>query len=221
MKRLPILSSVLAFSLVMSAPAAFAHAGHGDEFEATGGVNRVEVRAETDSILGIQVEAIEPAADGSGAVLVPVTALVDDNSRQLVFVEYEGFYEPVDVVTGATQGELIEVTEGLSVGEALVTQGGLSLYAESRKAAPDEALDEASAETQVESIEPEGPAEVTEELANGTVAETTAEAQQKEIAQDSATTLSSNLIIAAGIGGAVIASALVIFVKNRAKKENA
>jgi cation efflux system membrane fusion protein len=59
--------------------------------------------------------------------------LVDADGKQLVFVQYENFYEPVPVTTGATEGELIEVTEGLSVGEQLVTQGSLSLYAESRK----------------------------------------------------------------------------------------
>ncbi|MEY3300043.1 MAG: hypothetical protein RLZZ597_3303 [Cyanobacteriota bacterium] len=33
------------------------------------------------------------------------------------FVQYENFYEPVDVTIGSTQGDLISVTEGLSVGE--------------------------------------------------------------------------------------------------------
>ncbi len=42
-----------------------------------------------------------------------VTALVDADGKQLVFVQYENFYEPVEITTGATQGELIEVTEGL------------------------------------------------------------------------------------------------------------
>ncbi|ESA38945.1 cobalt transporter [Leptolyngbya sp. Heron Island J] len=133
MKRLPLLSALLTMSLVISAPAALAHVGHGDEFQAEGGVNRVEVNAETDPLFGIQVSPIEAAADGSGAVMIPVSALVADNGRQLVFVEYENFYEPVDVITGASQGELIEIDEGLSVGEQLVTQGSLSLYAESRK----------------------------------------------------------------------------------------
>ena len=142
MKRLPLLSSVLAISLAMGTPAALAHVGHGDEFQAEGGVNRVEVNAETDALLGIQVSPIEAATDGSGAVLIPVSALVDDNDRQLVFVEYENFYEPVDVVTGTTQGELIEILEGLSVGEQLVTQGSLSLYAESRKTQTTEAASE-------------------------------------------------------------------------------
>ena len=152
MKPTPLLSSVLlTLSLSLSALApSLAHVGHGDEFQAEGGINRVEVKAETDSLLGIEVNPIEAAADGSGAVLIPVTALVDDAGRQLVFVQYENFYEPVPVTTGATQGDLVEVTEGLSVGEQLVTQGSLSLYAESRKTQTAEAtpaaVDEAHAQ---------------------------------------------------------------------------
>ena len=145
MKRLQVLSSILALSFVVATPVAMAHVGHGDEFQAEGGVDRVEVNAETDPLLGIQITPIEPAADGSGAVMIPVAALVEDTDRQLVFVEYEGFYEPVPVTTGATEGEMIEILEGLSVGEQLVTQGSLSLYAESRKAQP--------AETQTEAVE--------------------------------------------------------------------
>lgn len=133
MKHLPLLGSMLALSLTVGTPAALAHAGHGDEFQAEGGVNRVEVNAQTDALLGIQTNPIETATDGSSAVMIPVSALVEDNERQLVFVEYENFYEPVDVTTGETAGALVEVTEGLSVGEQLVTQGSLSLYAESRK----------------------------------------------------------------------------------------
>lgn len=134
MKPFRIASSILAVSLAIATPnLVFAHTGHGDEFQAEGGVNRVQVNSETDSILGIQVKPIEPATDGSAAVLVPVTALVDANGKQIVFVQYENFYEPVPVTTGATKGDLIEVTQGLSVGEKLVTQGSLSLYAESRK----------------------------------------------------------------------------------------
>ncbi len=127
----PIFGSVLALSLAMATPEALAHAGHGDEFQATGGINRVEVKAETDSLLGIRVVPIEAAA--GGAVFIPVTAAVEDEGRQIVFVQYEGFYEPVEITTGESQGDLIEVTDGLTLGEQLVTEGGLSLYAESRK----------------------------------------------------------------------------------------
>ncbi len=130
MKSLRLASAVLAVSLVIGAPTVvFAHVGHGDEFQAEGGVDRVPVNAEMDAVMGIEVTPIAAGA----AVLIPATALVDDNGRQLVFVQYENFYEPVPVTTGTTQGELIEITEGLSVGEQLVTQGSLSLYAESRK----------------------------------------------------------------------------------------
>ncbi len=124
-----------------------AHVGHGDEFQSEGGIGRVQVKAETDQMLGIVVEPIASAPDGSSAVMIPVIALVDADGQQVVFVKnndfYEpvtvttgatqGEYEPVTVTTGATQGELIEVTQGLTVGENLVTQGGLSLYAESKK----------------------------------------------------------------------------------------
>ncbi|WP_299486151.1 cobalt transporter [Acaryochloris sp. IP29b_bin.137] len=147
MKQLPLLSSILALSLAVTPSAALAHAGHGDEFQAEGGINRVEVNTQTDSLLGIQVSPIEPAADGSGKVMIPVTALVEDNDRQLVFVQYENFYEPVPVTTGATQGEMVEVLEGLSVNEQLVTEGSLSLYAESRKTQTTEAAAPATAAT--------------------------------------------------------------------------
>ncbi|MDJ0800487.1 MAG: cobalt transporter [Calothrix sp. MO_167.B12] len=135
MKAVQVVGSILAVGLAVATPSVVqAHAGHGDEFKAEGGIERVPVKAETDQILGIAVKPIAPASDGSSTVKIPVTALVEADGKQLVFVKYKNFYEPVKVTTGATKGELIEVTKGLTVGEKLVTQGGLSLYAESRKA---------------------------------------------------------------------------------------
>ncbi|MEA5569761.1 cobalt transporter [Calothrix sp. UHCC 0171] len=134
MKPFILVSSILAVSLIISAPTVvFAHVGHGDEFQATGGINRVKVNAQNDQLLGIVVTPIASSAKSGSAVMIPVTALVDADGKQLVFVQYKDFYEPVEITTGATKGELITVTKGLSVGEKLVTQGGLSLYAESRK----------------------------------------------------------------------------------------
>ena len=127
------LISILTLTLTLSVPTvALSHVGHGDEFQATGGIERVQVNPETDSLLGIVVTPIAPV-ENSPAVMIPVTALVDADGKQLVFVKYENFYEPVEVETGATQGEMLEITQGLSIGEQLVTQGSLSLYAESRK----------------------------------------------------------------------------------------
>ncbi|QMS87997.1 cobalt transporter [Nostoc edaphicum CCNP1411] len=134
MKPFMVVSSILAASLIISAPTVvFAHTGHGDEFQATGGINRVKVNTQTDQLLGIVVTPIASSAKSGASVMIPVTALVDANGKQIVFVEYKNFYEPVEITTGATKGELITVTKGLSVGEKLVTQGSLSLYAESRK----------------------------------------------------------------------------------------
>ena len=142
MKRFSLINPLFAAILALSAPTVlspvlaagvFAHVGHGDEFQAKGGVQRVPVKAETDQLLGIEVKAIAPATGGGKAVMIPVTSMVEADGKQLVFVQYGNFYEPVPITTGATKGDLIEVTEGLSIGEKLVTQGSLTLYAESRK----------------------------------------------------------------------------------------
>ena len=131
MKSLTLMS-LLSISLTLGLPTVvLSHAGHGDEFQATGGIERVEVNPESDQLLGIVVTPIEQTA--ANGVMIPVTALVEADGKQLVFVKYENFYEPVEVTTGATQGDAIAITKGLSVGEKLVTQGSLSLYAESRK----------------------------------------------------------------------------------------
>lgn len=213
MKRSPLLSAVLALSLAMGTPAALAHVGHGDEFQAEGGVNRVEVNAETDPLLGIQVSPIEPAADGSGAVLIPVTALVEDNGQQLVFVQYENFYEPVPVTTGSTQGDLVEVVEGVSVGEQLVTQGSLSLYAESRKTqtadAAAEAADPAVSAAPASAAPTETPiASAPEPAATEGEANETAAAPAE--ATEASGGLPMGLIAGIGAGAALIAGAVVV-----------
>lgn len=116
-KPTPLLCSVLVHSLALGVaiscpPPIFAHVGHGDEFQAKGGINRVPVKAETDALLGITVTAIAPDSNGIAAVMIPVSSVVDNDGKPIVFVQYKDFYEPVPIVTGATQGELVEVTQG-------------------------------------------------------------------------------------------------------------
>lgn len=131
MKPVSLISPIFATILAISASnPVFAHVGHGDEFQSKGGIQRVQVNTATDQQFGIIVTPIAQSATG---VMIPITALVEADGKQLVFVQYEKFYEPVPVTTGKTQGEKIEITQGLSVGETLVTQGSLSLYAQSRK----------------------------------------------------------------------------------------
>lgn len=201
MKRLSLMSSILALSLAMCTPAALGHAGHGDEFKAEGGVNRVEVNTQTDSLLGIQVSPIESAADGK--VMIPVSALVEDNGRQLVFVQYENFYEPVPVTTGETQGELVEILDGVSANEQLVTEGSLSLYSESRKAQTAEAEPEAATLPTSDKPAEESAAKTTD-AGDSQVAEKPAEAAE------SSDGLPVGLIAAVGAGAALVVGAAVV-----------
>lgn len=87
----PLFAAILALSVptVLSpafSPAVFAHVGHGDEFQSKGGVERIPVNAATDQMLGIEVKPIAAAPGGGTSVLIPVTALVDADGKQLVFV---------------------------------------------------------------------------------------------------------------------------------------
>ena len=218
MKPYRVASSLLTISLLLGAPSiAFAHVGHGDEFQAEGGINRVAVNAETDSMLGISVSPIETAPDGGAAVLIPATALVDDNGSQMVFVQYENFYEPVPVTTGASQGELIEVTDGLSVGEQLVTQGGLSLYAESRKTQPAESLASAAATDEA----PASTSDAThaqadaQGLPHGHDAAGNLVAQAGETAPDSKGGFPMGILAAVVAGGGLLVGAIAFMSKGR------
>lgn len=140
-----VISSMVASLLVFGMPTALmAHVGHGDEFQSTGGIERVQVNAKNDPMLGIVVSPIKQAAQGGTGVMIPTTALVEADGKQLVFVQYDNFYEPVEVTTGMTDGDLIQVTKKLSVGEKLVTEGSLMLYAQSRKTQPTKTTDTAS-----------------------------------------------------------------------------
>ncbi len=220
MKRLSVLSSVLLVSLAVISPAAWAHVGHGDEFQAEGGIDRVEVNPQNDPLLGIQTSPIEAAADGSGAVMIPVSALVEDNSQSLVFVLYENFYEPVPVTTGAMAGDMIEVVEGLSIGEQLVTQGSLSLYAESRKTATAEATPAQGAEpadTTASDVPAEAPVTAAGEQAAIETADASVEASVEDAPDESGGT-KIGLIAAIAAGIALVVGAVVVL--GGGKKEN-
>jgi len=110
---------------------AVAHVGHGDEFQQQGNVRQVKASAEIDSMLGITTA---PATEAGGVVLIPVAAVVDADGKPLAFVKSGTTYDPVFIQTGASQGDQIAITDGsISPGDNVVTQGALSLYAESKK----------------------------------------------------------------------------------------
>ncbi|NEQ70243.1 MAG: cobalt transporter [Symploca sp. SIO2D2] len=217
MKSVSLISSILAASLAISAPTVvFAHVGHGDEFQATGGIERVKVNPETDQLLGIVVTPITQSAEGGTGVMVPVTALVDADGKQLVFVQYENFYEPVEIKTGATEGELLEVTEGLSVGEQLVTQGGLSLYAESRKTQTADAATEPDANVSPETDEAHAQAD-----AQGLPHSHDDSGNMTEQSSESASEKSGfmmGLVTTVGAGSVLLIGVVAVMVGNRKKK---
>ena len=110
---------------------AMAHVGHGDEFQQQGNVRQVKASAEIDSLLGITTA---PATEAGGVVSIPVAAVVDADGKPLAFVKSGTTYDPVFLQTGASQGDQIAITDGsIAPGDDVVTQGTLSLYAESKK----------------------------------------------------------------------------------------
>ena len=215
MKKFSLVSLLLAAALTLSiSSAGFAHVGHGDEFQAEGGIERVKVNATTDKQLGIEVKAIAPDKGSSKAVLIPVTALVDADGKQLVFVQYENFYEPVPVTTGATKGDLIEITQGLSVGEKLVTQGSLTLYAESRKTKP---IDTAAASPSAAPITKTDAATTDAAKANADPAHAQAHAEGKPHSHSTDSGFPVMQASIAGGGALLVAAGALIFTATRGK----
>lgn len=65
-----------------------------------------------------------PAGDDFSGVVVPRSALVDDDGLQVVYVQVDGeHFEERKVRAGPVQGELAGIVSGLSAGERIVTAG--------------------------------------------------------------------------------------------------
>ncbi|MCC6428715.1 MAG: efflux RND transporter periplasmic adaptor subunit, partial [Phycisphaerales bacterium] len=64
------------------------------------------------------------AAQGSGVLAVPVSAVLDSGTRQIVYIEKSrGLFEPRELTLGPRAGEYFVVLAGLSEGERVVTRG--------------------------------------------------------------------------------------------------
>lgn len=67
------------------------------------------------------------------AVVIPVSAVLDSGTRQVVFVQTgPGRFEPRQVRLGAVSGEFAQVLEGVTSGDQVVKDGNFMLDAESR-----------------------------------------------------------------------------------------
>lgn len=92
---------------------------------------RVSVTLSTPPREGSQRYLLEIVTDSGDRLSIPNEALIERNSRRLVYVqETEGRYQPREVETGL-QGELYtEVRSGLTAGEQVVTFGSFFIDAE-------------------------------------------------------------------------------------------
>ena len=80
---------------------------------------------------GMFVRVSIPVGKPSKSLAVKPSSIVQHDERQFVFVKIgEGTFKRVDIVTGLTSNEWIEVTEGLSLGELVVDQGAFLLKSE-------------------------------------------------------------------------------------------
>jgi Cu(I)/Ag(I) efflux system membrane fusion protein len=75
---------------------------------------------------------INAGAGDSERLAVPVSAVIDSGNRQVVIVERgEGLFEPRQVKLGVRGDGLVEIREGLKVGEKIVTTANFLIDAES------------------------------------------------------------------------------------------
>jgi Cu(I)/Ag(I) efflux system membrane fusion protein len=75
---------------------------------------------------------IEAPAVATASLVVPVSAVVDDGSRQIAFVAKPGgVFEPRVLKLGARNGDSVEVLSGLNDGDQVVTAGNFLIDSES------------------------------------------------------------------------------------------
>jgi membrane fusion protein, heavy metal efflux system len=67
-------------------------------------------------------------------VAVPLTAIVEAEGKKMVYVQGSNAYQSVPVTLGQTIGDFVEVKTGLFVGDQVVIQRAMQLYAQSLKA---------------------------------------------------------------------------------------
>ena len=77
---------------------------------------------DSDVILGVEAKVVISTAKEENAVLIPVTAVNVDMNGDFVYVVEEGILVKKPVVTGISSDTMIQIVEGLSEGEQVVTE---------------------------------------------------------------------------------------------------
>jgi cobalt-zinc-cadmium efflux system membrane fusion protein len=71
----------------------------------------------------------------TATTVIPNSAIVDVEGKQLVYLQNGDFFQSVEVSLGQTSGDLVEVKSGLFEGDLIVTQRAPQLYAQSLRSA--------------------------------------------------------------------------------------
>ena len=61
-------------------------------------------------------------SEKDNVLLVPITATIEENSKTFVWVEDEGRAKKVEVTTGSSSIDDIEITSGLTEGTKVITR---------------------------------------------------------------------------------------------------
>jgi cobalt-zinc-cadmium efflux system membrane fusion protein len=87
---------------------------------------RVQVRNERGKLRPGMFAAVDiPLTDGRKAALVPRQAVMSDQGRTFAFVHWKNdLWLRRDVNVGKSQGDMVEILSGLSVGDKVVASGG-------------------------------------------------------------------------------------------------
>lgn len=95
---------------------------------------RIEV-ANQEGVLKPEMFAtaeIVTGASNTSNVVIPASALMEDGGHQFVYVEYNNYFQPVDVKVGERTSEKVEILDGLFEGDKVVVNGSSQLLAQSK-----------------------------------------------------------------------------------------
>lgn len=81
--------------------------------------SKIRVYLQDNKLRAGQLVEGEVSSRTSPALWIPALAVLDAGNRKLVFVKQEGVLRPKEVITGIRAGDLVEVKEGLSAGDAV------------------------------------------------------------------------------------------------------
>ncbi len=76
---------------------------------------------DSDVILGVEAKVVISTAQEENAVLIPVTAVNVDMEGEFVYVVEEGVLVKKRITTGISSDTMVQITEGLTEGEQVVT----------------------------------------------------------------------------------------------------